>query len=118
LREVLLSAAYEAFVWERGTDKSTREAPVFYGPYTALVVLGAAAVLLPGVPLFPRMWLSQALNAILLPVLLVLMLRLANDRHLMGEHRNSRVVNVLAWGMNGLILLITIVLFTVSLAKN
>ena len=64
------------------------------------------------------MWLSQALNAILLPVLLVLMLRLANDRHLIGEHRNGRVVNVLAWRMNGLILQITVVLFTVSLAKN
>jgi Mn2+/Fe2+ NRAMP family transporter len=43
------------------------------------------------------------------------MLRLGNDRHLMGEHRNGHVVNVLAWGMTGLILLIITVLFTVSL---
>ncbi|HEY66853.1 MAG TPA: divalent metal cation transporter [Thermoflexia bacterium] len=113
-----LSTTYamcEAFGWERGTDNRPREAPVFYGLYTAVVVLGAALVLLPGVPLFPLMWLSQTLNAILLPVLLVLMLRLANDRHLMGEHRNSRVTNVLAWGLTGLIVLITVILFTVPL---
>jgi len=109
-------AVCEAFGWERGIDNRREEASVFYGLYTALVVLSAAVVLLPGVPLFPLMWLSQALNAILLPVLLVLMLRLANDGHLMGPHRNGRVANVLAWGITGLIVLITAVLFAVSLS--
>ena len=72
-------AVCEAFGWERGINNQPQEAPVFYGLYTGLVALSAAVVLLPGVPLFPLMWLSQTLNAILLPVLLVLMLRLAND---------------------------------------
>jgi len=108
-------AVCEAFGWERGIDNRPQDAPVFYGLYTAMVVLSAASVLLPGVPLFSLMWLSQALNAILLPVLLVLMLRLANDSHLMGAHRNGRVTNALAWGLTGVILLITLILFTAPL---
>jgi len=108
-------AMCEAFGWERGMDNRLREASVFYGLYTSLVALSAVVVLLPSVPLFPLMWLSQALNAILLPVLLVLMLRLANDPHLMGAHRNSRVTNALAWGLTGLIMLITLILFIPSL---
>jgi len=110
-------AICEAFGWERGIDNRPQEAPVFYGLYTGLIVLSAAVVLLPGVPLFPLMWLSQTLNAILLPVLLVLMLRLANDAHLMGAHRNGRAVNVLAWGLTGLILLITLILLAVPLRQ-
>ena len=110
-------AVCEAFGWERGMNNRPQEAPIFYGLYTGLVVLSAAVVLLPGVPLFPLMWLSQTLNAILLPVLLVLMLRLANDPHLMGAHRNGRMSNVLAWGLTGLIVLITLILFTVPLRQ-
>ncbi|MBL7063864.1 MAG: Nramp family divalent metal transporter [Anaerolineae bacterium] len=110
-------AVCEAFGWERGINNQPQEAPVFYGLYTGLVALSAAVVLLPGVPLFPLMWLSQTLNAILLPVLLVLMLRLANDPHLMGAHRSSRMSNVLAWGLTGLIVLITLILFTVPLRQ-
>lgn len=104
-------AVCEAFGWERGMNNRPKEAPVFYGLYTALVVLSAAVVLLPNVPLFPLMWLSQALNAILLPVLLVLMLQLANNTHLMGKHRNRFMTNILAWGLTGLIGLITLILF-------
>lgn len=108
-------AICEAFGWERGMNNEPREAPAFYGLYTAMVVLGAAVVLPPGIPLFPLMWLSQALNAILLPVLLVLMLRLANDARLMGEYRNNGIVNTLAWGMTVLIVLITLILFAAPL---
>jgi len=104
-------AVCEAFGWERGMNNRPKEAPVFYGLYTALVVLSAAVVLLPNVPLFPLMWLSQALNAILLPVLLVLMLQLANNTHLMEKHRNRFMTNILAWGLTGLIGLITLILF-------
>lgn len=110
-------AVCEAFGWERGTNNRPQEAPVFYGLYTGLVVLSAAVVLLPSVPLFLLMWLSQALNAILLPVLLVLMLRLANDARLMGVYRNGRMTNALAWGLTGLIVLITLILFAVPLRQ-
>ena len=89
-------AVCEAFGWERGIDRRADEAPLFYGLYASLIVVGALVVLIPGLPLFPLMWLSQVLNAVLLPAIVVLMLLLANDRQIMGEWRNSRLTNVLA----------------------
>lgn len=105
-------AICEAFGWERGIDNRPQDAPAFYGLYTGMVALGALVVLLPGTPLFPLMWLSQTLNAILLPVILVLILRLASNAQLMGRYRNPSVINVLAWGLTSLITVITLILFT------
>ncbi len=110
-----LSTAYavcEAFGWERGINREMKEAPFFYGLYTVLIVLSAVAVLLPGMPLFRLMWLSQSVNAILLPIILVLMLRMANDRQIMGRHANSRWTNGVAWVMIALIVLATVFFFT------
>ncbi len=113
-----LSTTYaicEAFGWERGLDQRVREAPIFYGLYGGIIGLSVLVVLIPGVPLFPMMWLSQSLNAILLPVLLVLVLKLVNNRRVMGEWTNSRLQNALAWGLTGLIGMVTLVLLTSSL---
>lgn len=112
-----LSTAYaicEAFGWERGVNMEFREAPFFYSLYAGMLVLGSVVVLWPGIQLFPLMWLSQTLNAILLPVILVLMLRLANDRGLMGRWANSRPTNVLAGAITALIMLVTAVLLVVQ----
>ncbi|MFZ5784931.1 MAG: Nramp family divalent metal transporter [Acidobacteriota bacterium] len=95
-----LSTAYtvcEGMGWERGIDKKLREAPWFYGIYTALIVVGAATILVPGVPLLKVLYLSQVANGIVLPVVLVFMLVLANRRDLLGRHVNSRIFNVVAW---------------------
>jgi Mn2+/Fe2+ NRAMP family transporter len=43
------------------------------------------------------MVLSQVVNGIVLPFVLIFMLILTNDRELMGEHVNSRRYNVVAW---------------------
>jgi len=67
-------------------------------------------VLIPGMPLFQMMILSQTLNAILLPVILVLVLQLANDRAVMGQYRNTRLTNILAIAITILIVLVTAVL--------
>ncbi|MBP1620382.1 MAG: putative cation transporter [Acidobacteria bacterium] len=94
-----LSTAYsvcEGMGWERGIDKRLREAPWFYGIYTALIVVGAASILLPGVPLLQVLYFSQVANGLLLPVVLVFMLVLANRRDLLGEHVNSGVFNAVA----------------------
>jgi len=74
-----LSTSYavcEAFGWERGLNQRPRDASVFYGLYIGIIVLSVLTVLIPGIPLFPLMWLSQSMNAILLPVLLVLVIKL------------------------------------------
>lgn len=110
-----LSTAYaicEAFGWERGLDQKAKDAPIFYGLYVGIILLSVGIVLIPGIPLFPIMWLSQSLNAILLPVLLVLVLKLVNSRPVMGEWRNSRLQNILAWSLTGLITLVTLALLT------
>jgi len=95
-----ISTAYavcEAFGWERGINCNFEEAPLFYGLYTGLIVIGAAAVLLPGIPLMPVMWLSQVANGILLPIILILMLKLANDKRIMGNHINGNLSNAIAF---------------------
>ncbi|MHB8070679.1 MAG: Nramp family divalent metal transporter [Candidatus Cryosericum sp.] len=96
-----LSTAYsvsEAFGWESGVGKSFHEAPLFYGLYTALIVLGAGIILfVPESRLVSIMLFSQAANGILLPLILVLMLKLVNDRSLMGDYVNSKGKNFVVW---------------------
>jgi Mn2+/Fe2+ NRAMP family transporter len=104
-------AVCEAFGWERGLDHRPREARVFYGLYGSIIIISVLVVLIPGLPLFPLMWLSQSLNAILLPVLLILVLKIANNRRVMRGWTNSRFQNILAWGLTGLIGLAMLVLF-------
>jgi len=87
----------EAFGWETGVNKRVREAPHFYGLYLGLIVVGAAIVLVPGIPLLPVMYLSQVANGVLLPVVLVFMLRLANRPDLMGGQVNSPAMNAVTW---------------------
>jgi Mn2+/Fe2+ NRAMP family transporter len=89
-------AVCEVFGWERGIDRSAREAPVFYGLYSLLIMLSAFIVLIPGVPLFQLMWLSQVVNAVLLPLVVLYMLRLANNSRIMKRQRNSQLTNALA----------------------
>ena len=93
-----LSTAYsvcEGMGWEVGVNRRFREAPHFYILYTAIIIIGAAIILLPGVKLIPIMLVSQATNGILLPFVLIFMLLLVNNKRLMGEHTNSRIYNIL-----------------------
>jgi len=103
----------EAFGWEAGIDKKWREAKAFYSMYTAMVVLGAAVVLVPDFPLITVMFVSQVVNGILLPFVLVFMLILINRRALMGDSINSPAFNVIAW-----ITVIVMILLTLLLVAN
>lgn len=108
-------AVCESFGWESGVSRRFSEAPVFMGLYTALIAIGAIVVLVPGLPLIGVILLSQNLNGILLPIVLIFMLRLVNKPRIMGEHTNPAWLNVLGWGMTALITLLTLVLFGSSL---
>ena len=83
--------------FESGLDKSLKEAPFFYWFYTALIVLGAGLVLWPDFPLVHVIILSQVLNGVLLPVIMIFMLKLINKHELMGKHTNSTWFNWVAW---------------------
>lgn len=95
-----ISTAYavcEGLGLESGLDKRFHEAPAFYWLFTALVVFGAGVLLIPRFPLIPTMVLSQVVNGVLLPFVLVFMVRLTNDRELMGEYTNTPLYNVVVW---------------------
>ncbi|HLC34915.1 MAG TPA: divalent metal cation transporter, partial [Anaerolineales bacterium] len=112
-----LSTAYvvcEAFGWEKGVNRSMREAPVFFAVYTALIVLGAGIILLPIRSLVQAMLASQTLNGVLLPFVLIVMLRLINDRRVMGTFVNGRVANGLAWTVVVLLIGLTVLLVITS----
>ena len=113
-----LSTTYalcEAFGWERGLNQRPREARLFYGLYIGIIVLSVLTVLIPGIPLFQLMWFSQSANAILLPVLLVLIIKMANDRRIMGNWVNTRFQNIFSWALVIIIGLITLLLFALPL---
>jgi NRAMP (natural resistance-associated macrophage protein)-like metal ion transporter len=111
-----LSTAYlicEALGFEAGIDKTWDDAPVFYWLYTFLVAAGAGIILIPNIPLIPIMLWSQVINGALLPLVLVFMLDLINDRDLMGDYVNSRAFNVVAWTTTVvMIVLTTLLVFT------
>ena len=87
----------EGLGFESGLDKKFHEAPAFYWLYTLLIVTGAGVLLIPNFPMTHMMVLSQVVNGIVLPFILIFMLILTNDRELMGEHINTRGFNIIAW---------------------
>ena len=95
-----LSTAYtvcEGLGFESGLDKGFREAKFFYWFYSVLLFAGAAVVLIPNFPLVKFSILSQVLNGILLPLILIFMLKLINKHELMGKYTNTRLFNGIAW---------------------
>ncbi|MBI5124031.1 MAG: Nramp family divalent metal transporter [Candidatus Omnitrophica bacterium] len=113
-----LATAYsvcEGLGWETGVDKRLKEAPQFYFLFTALIILGAGIIMFPQVNLIMVMLLSQAANSVFLPFVLIFMLLLINDKRLMGQFRNSKAFNIIAWAivviMIGLTLALTVTTF-------
>jgi Mn2+/Fe2+ NRAMP family transporter len=108
-----ISTAYsvcEGLGFESGVDKSFRQAPFFYWLYTLLIVAGAAVVLIPNFPLVTMTILSQVLNGVLLPLVLYFMLKLINNKELMGEHTNSAWFNIVAWATAIIVVGLTVVM--------
>ncbi len=108
-----LSTAYsicEGMGWDAGIDRRFEEAPQFFGLYTGMIVIGAGAVLYPKFPLLGVMYFSQVGNGVLLPVILIFMLKLINDKRIMGEFTNSRTFNIISWVTIGIVILLTLVM--------
>jgi Mn2+/Fe2+ NRAMP family transporter len=95
-----LSTAYtvcEGLGFESGVGQRFSEAPVFYWLYTILIAAGAGVILTPNIPLVKISVLSQVVNGVVLPFVLIFMLLLVNKKELMGKHVNSRLFNLVAW---------------------
>jgi Mn2+/Fe2+ NRAMP family transporter len=108
-----ISTAYsvcEGLGFESGVDKKFKQAPFFYWLYTLLIVAGAAVVLIPNFPLVTMTILSQVLNGVLLPFVLYFMLRLINNKELMGKYTNSSWFNVVAYTTAVIVIVLTVVM--------
>jgi Mn2+/Fe2+ NRAMP family transporter len=106
----------EAFGFEAGVNKRWREAPEFYLLFTAIMVIGIVIILLPNAPLITITLWTQILNGILLPLVLIYMLRLVNNRQIMGKHVNTPLQNWITYatvfllvGMTGLIVVLSFI---------
>src|SRR6516162_5930260 len=109
-----LSTAYtvcEGLGFESGIGMKFSEAPAFYWLYTALIVAGGAVVMIPGLPLVRIAVLSQVVNGIVLPFVLIFMLVLINKKELMGEYVNTRMFNFVAWATTVIMIGLTIAWF-------
>jgi Mn2+/Fe2+ NRAMP family transporter len=107
-----ISTAYtvcESLGFESGIDRKFGEAPVFYWLYTILIIAGGAVILIPGVPLVQISILSQVINGVVLPFVLIAMLILINKRDLMGRHTNTRFYNIVAWATTIIVVALTFV---------
>ncbi|HEX2949560.1 MAG TPA: divalent metal cation transporter [Armatimonadota bacterium] len=109
-------AVTEAFGWERGLDHRFRQAPIFFGLFTSMLILGSLLVLVtPEGLLFELILKSQVVNGILVPIILVFIVLLSNNHRLMGDYTNSKVFNVIAWGTVILVTAMTLILFILQI---
>src|SRR5258706_11961768 len=116
-----LATAYsisEAFGFEKGVSSSFREAPIFLGVFTFPVAVGAFIAMLPGLPLIRGLFVTQVTNGMLLPAVLIAILRLANNRALLGAHVNGRLYNLAAWLTALIVSALSILLIVVTLFPN
>lgn len=106
-----LATAYsvsEALGFEKGLSHSFREAPIFLGIFTSLILIGAIVALIPGIPQIKLLLFTQCINGLLLPFILVAIVSLASNSEIMGEYKNGFLFNLIAW-------IITIVVSILSL---
>ena len=116
-----LATAYsisEALGFEKGVSRSFREAPIFLGTFTFLVAVGAAIAIVPNLPLFRVLLVTQVINGLLLPVILFAVLRLVNDRELMGTHVNGPLYNVAAWLTAIVVTILSLLFIFITLFPN
>jgi Mn2+/Fe2+ NRAMP family transporter len=113
-----LSTAYsvsEVIGHDAALDDTFREAPVFYGTFGVVVAVSAVIVLVPGAPLIPILFLTQAVNAILLLPLLAFAYGISRDRELMGEHASGRIGAALSLAVIAMIAICVVALLGFSL---
>ncbi len=108
-----LSTAFyicEGMGWESGVDKDFRKAPQFFWLFTIIIVISALIILIPNAPLIFIMYISQVVNGVVLPFVLIFMLLLINDKRLMGSYVNGPVLNSITWVTVVIMVLLTLLM--------
>lgn len=107
----------EAFGFEAGIDKKWEEAPEFYVLYTSILVISAGIILLPNAPLILISLWSQVLNGMLLPVVLICMILLVNNKRIMGNYANKPLNNIVSWSAVVVLIGLSLALIITSFIK-
>ena len=112
-----LATAYsvsEALGFEKGLSHSFREAPIFLGIFTSLILIGAIVALIPGIPQIKLLLFTQCINGLLLPFILVAIVSLASNREIMGEYKNGFLFNLVAWIITIIVSILSILLLATT----
>lgn len=107
----------EAFGWESSLDKKFSEAPQFYGLYCFIILFSGLLILAPNLPLVSIMYVSQVINGLVLPIVLIFMVILISDRSIMLQHANGVIMNIVSWGFVGLLSILSILTLAFSLKE-
>jgi len=116
---VPLATAYslsEALGFEKGLSRSFREAPIFLGIFTALILIGGIVAMIPAIPPITLLLVAQCINGVLLPVLLIAIVKLINNPAIMGEYRNSVTFNLLAISTTAIVSILSLLLIGKTIA--
>ncbi|HVO84106.1 MAG TPA: divalent metal cation transporter [Syntrophobacteria bacterium] len=100
----------EAFGYEAGIDKRVDQAPQFYILFGFIVTVAVTIILIPNAPLITITIWTQIINAILLPVVLISMIIMVNNKEIMGEHVNNKFQNAVGLGTTAVLILLTAML--------
>lgn len=114
-----LATAYsisEALGFEKGLSRSFREAPIFLGIFTALILVGAIVALIPGIPQIKLLIFTQCINGLLLPFILVSIVSLASSEEIMGKHKNTLAFNIIAWTITAVVSILSVLLLVTTIA--
>ncbi|WMJ86779.1 Nramp family divalent metal transporter [Anaerocolumna sp. MB42-C2] len=109
-----LSTSYaicEAFGWESGVNNKYKEAPAFFGIYTAIIAVSSLLILIPGLSLIKIIIVTQQIAGILSPIILTFMTILVNDKKIMGKYINSKLQNIISVTTVVFIITLSIILF-------
>ncbi|UOF90301.1 Nramp family divalent metal transporter [Fodinisporobacter ferrooxydans] len=105
----------EAFGFEAGIEKKWKEAPQFYILYTIILILSASIILIPNAPLIAITLWSQRINGILLPIVLICMMLLVNNKEIMGKFTNKKWNNIIGWFTIFILVVLSLVLVVLSI---
>jgi NRAMP (natural resistance-associated macrophage protein)-like metal ion transporter len=108
----------EAFGWESGVNKKMQDAPQFYGILLFLIIAAAAIVMIPKISLIKVMLTSQVINGIILPFILIAMLKIINNKKIMGSYVNSRLYNYISWASIVILIGLTVVMVVATLMPS
>ncbi len=100
----------EAFGFEAGINKKINEAPQFYALFTFIILISMIIILIPNAPLIAITIWSQIINAMLLPVVLISMVTMVNNKKIMGKYTNNNFQNSVGWLTTVVLIALTLML--------